>query len=56
MTPSFGEWTPAEDQARVEDEIDDVGDPEEAHGDGGIAGAAEDGVVEKKQHDRTAAA
>jgi hypothetical protein len=52
----FGERAPAEDEAGVENEIDDVGDPEEAHSDGGIACAAEDGVVEKKQHDGAAAA
>src|SRR6266851_34238 len=52
----LGEWSPAEDEARIEDEIDDVGDPEQAHSDGGVTGAAEDGVVEKEHHDRSAAA
>src|SRR5204863_274910 len=41
------EWSPAKDEARVENEIDDVGDPEQTHGDGGVTCAAEDGVVEK---------
>jgi len=52
----FGERPPAKDEARVEDEIDDVGDPEQTHGDGGVTRAAEDGVVEKEKHDRSAAA
>src|SRR6266851_5698073 len=52
----LGEWSPTEDEARIEDEIDDVGDPEQTHGDGGVTGAAEDGVVEKEHHDRSAAA
>src|SRR5713101_350188 len=52
----LGEWSPAEDEARIKDEIDDVGDPEQTHGDGGVTGAAEDGVVEKEHHDRSAAA
>src|SRR5713226_169091 len=48
--PEFGEWTPTEDEARIEDEIDDVGDPEQTHGDGGVTGAAKDGVVKKEKH------
>src|SRR6266849_486855 len=52
----LGEWSPTEDEARIEDKIDDVGDPEQTHGDGGVTGAAEDGVVEKEHHDRSAAA
>src|SRR6266446_2279146 len=52
----LGERSPAEDEARVEDEVDDVGDPQQTHGDGGVTGAAEDSVVEKKQHDGAAAA
>src|SRR5260370_785624 len=52
----LGEWSPTEDEARIEDKIDDVGDPKQAHGDGGVTGAAEDGVVEKEHHDRSAAA
>jgi len=52
----FREGAPAEDKARVEDEVDDVGDPQQAHGDGGVTRAAEDGVVEKEHHDRSAAA
>src|SRR5882757_8812893 len=52
----FWERSPAEDEARVEDEINDVGDPEQTHGDGRVACAAEDGIVEKEHHDRSAAA
>src|SRR5260370_2088109 len=52
----LGERPPAENEARVEDEIDDVGDPKQAHGDGGVTGAAEDGVVEEEHHDGSAAA
>src|SRR5258708_176250 len=51
-----GERPPGENEARVEDEIDDVGDPEQTHGDSGVTGAAEDGVVEKEHHDGSAAA
>jgi hypothetical protein len=51
----LGKGAPAKDQARIEDKINDVGDPEEAHGDGCVAGAAEDGVVEEQQHDGAAA-
>src|SRR6266436_7982724 len=52
----LGERPPAKNEARVEDEIDDVGDPEQTHGDGGVTRAAEDGIVEKEKHDRSAAA
>ncbi len=52
----LGERAPAENEAGVEDEIDDVGDPEQTHGDCGVASAAEDGVVEKKHQDGAAAA
>src|SRR5437016_641119 len=52
----FWERSPAEDEARVENEIDDVGDPEQTHGDGGVTRAAEDGVVEKEEHDGGATA
>ncbi len=41
----FREGSPTEDKARIKDEIDDVGDPEQTHGDGGVTSAAEDGVV-----------
>src|SRR6266850_5924520 len=51
----LGERAPAENEAGVENEIDDVGDPEKAHGDGGVACAAEDGVVQKKHQDSAAA-
>jgi len=49
------EGAQAEDEAGVENEIDDVGNPEQAHGDGGVAGTAEDGVVEK-EHENGATA
>src|SRR5260370_31535362 len=47
---------PAENEARVEYKIDDVGDPQQTHGDGGVARSAEDGVVEKEHHDGSTAA
>src|SRR6266704_358768 len=50
-----GERPPAEDEARVEHEVDDVGDPQQTHGDGGVTRATEDGVVEKEHHDGAAA-
>src|SRR6266705_4128848 len=46
----LGERPPAEDEARVEHEVDDVGDPQQTHGDGGVTRATEDGVVEKEHH------
>src|SRR5260370_962354 len=52
----LGKRPPAEDETRVEYEIDDVGDPEQTHGDGGVTRAAEDGVVQEEKHDRSAAA
>src|SRR5947207_2132396 len=54
--PKFWERTPAKDEARVENEIDDVGYPEQTHGDGSVTRAAEDGVVEKEEHDGGATA
>src|SRR4029077_1942817 len=45
------EWAKAEDQTGVENQIDDVRYPEQAHGDSGIAGSAKDGVVEKQHQD-----
>ncbi len=53
--PEMRKRPDAEDQARIEDEIDDVRHPQQAHGDGRIARSAEDGVVEE-QHDDGAAA
>src|SRR5258708_8181075 len=44
----------AENEARVKDQVEDVGYPKKTHGDGRIAGAAENGVV-KKEHDDGAA-
>ena len=52
----FREWAEAEDQTGIKDQVKDVGDPEQAHGDGGIAGAAEDRVVEKEQQNNSRAA
>jgi hypothetical protein len=46
----------AEDEAGIEDQVDDVRDPEQAHGDGCIACAAKDGVVEEQHDDGAAAA
>src|SRR5205814_3398732 len=46
----------AENEARIEDEIDDVRDPQQAHGDGCVAGPAKDSVVEKEHHDNATAA
>ncbi len=50
----FWERSPAEDEARVENEVDDVGDPQQTHGDGRVTSTAEDGIVEEKHHDRAA--
>jgi len=49
-------WPDAEDKARIKNQIDDVGDPEQTHGDGGVTGAAEDGVVQKEKENGAAAA
>ena len=54
--PEFRKWAEAEDQTGIEDQVKDIRHPEQAHGDGSIAGAAEDGVVQKKQHNHTRAA
>ena len=52
----LGKWPPAENETGIEDEIDDVRDPEQSHGDGRVAGPAKDGVVEKEHHDNATAA
>src|SRR5260370_33846436 len=54
--PEFGEWAQTEDEARIKNEIDDVGDPEQTNGDGGVTGAEEDSVVMKEMPDGAAAA
>ena len=41
----------AEDQERPEHDVDGVGEPEHAHRDGRVAGAAKHGVDEKQQDD-----
>ena len=46
----------AEDEARVEDEVDDVREPQDAHRDRRVAGAAEDRVDEEEQDDDDVAA
>ena len=51
-----GEGPEAEDEAGIEDEVEDVGDPEQAHGDGGVSGTAEDGIIEKEQENHAGAA
>jgi len=50
------ERSPAENEARIENQVDDVGDPQQAHGYRGIAGSAKNCVVEKQQHNGAAAA
>src|SRR5438876_139462 len=45
----------AENETRVEEQIDDVRDPKQAHGNGSVAGATKNRVV-KKQHQHHAAA
>src|SRR5438132_2793816 len=45
------EWSAAEDEAGIENEIDDVGNPEQTHGDGGVTCTADDGVAQKEEHD-----
>ena len=54
----FRKWTPAENETRVEDEVDDVRDPEQAAWRWPTSPAPRKmGVgVEKKQHDNAAAA
>src|SRR5271163_2962260 len=49
-------WPKAKDQARVQNQIEDVRDPEQAHGDRGIARSSEDRIVQKEHHDNAGAA
>ena len=56
VTPSAGKRPEAEDEARVEDEVADVREPEDAHRDRRVAGAAEDRVDEEEEHDHDVAA
>ena len=41
-----------EDEAGPEDDVEDVAEPEHAHGDRGVSCAAENGVDQEEQHDR----
>ena len=50
------ERSPAEDEAGIEHQVDDVRHPQQAHGDGCISRAAEDRVVQEQQQHRTTAA
>ena len=56
VTPRCGNGSQSENEDRIEDQIDDVRDPEQAHGDGRIACSAEDRVVEEEHDDRAATA
>ena len=47
----LGKWPDAEDEQRVENEVDAVCNPQQAHGYGCIARAAKHGVVERQQDD-----
>ena len=44
----LGERTQAEDETGAEQDVDDVGEPEDPHRDRGVAGASEDGVDEEQ--------
>jgi hypothetical protein len=46
-----GKWPPSKDQAGIENEIDNVRYPEQAHRNRGITSAAKDCIVEKEQQD-----
>ena len=46
-----GEWPETEDEARIETDVDCVGDPEDAHRDRRVARAAEHRVDQKQHHD-----
>ncbi len=52
----LGERADAEDEARAEHDVDRVGEPQHAHRDGGVAGAAEHRVDEEQQQDGAAPA
>ena len=51
-----GERPNSEDQARIENQVDDVRNPKQAHGDGRIPSATEDRIVEEEQEHGTTAA
>jgi hypothetical protein len=53
--PHLRERADAEDQARPQDDVDGVGEPEHPHRDGGVAGASEY-RVDQEQHQHGAAA
>jgi hypothetical protein len=55
-TPISGKGTKTEDEAGTKQDIDCVGEPENAHRDRGVSGAAEDRVDEKEEHDGRVAA
>src|SRR5262249_51785797 len=46
-----GKWPKAPDEAGIEAQVDEVGQPENSHGNGCISGAAKDCIDEKKQKD-----
>ena len=56
VTPSFRKGAKAEDQARIQNQVEDVRDPQQTHCYGGVAGSAKDGVVEEKHQNDTGAA
>src|SRR5262249_26385553 len=46
-----GKWSKAPDQAGIEAQVDEVRQPENAHGNSCVSGAAKDRIDEKKQKD-----
>jgi len=52
----LGERAPAEDEARIEDEVEGVRQDERAHGKRGVAGSAENGVDDEDEEDGGVAA
>src|SRR5947208_1436900 len=46
-----GAWSQTEDEARIETDVDRVGDPEDTHRDRRVARAAEHRVDQKQHHD-----
>ena len=51
----LGKRPEPEDQARIQTDVDGIGDPQRPHRRGGIARAAEDRVDQEQQEDRYAA-
>ena len=47
-----GDGTEAEDEDRIQHQVEQVGQPQRAHGARGIAGAPEDAVDQEEQQDR----